>query len=278
MGDQTYGIDPAVATQIARDVAEIQGMGVETAIVIGGGNIFRGVAASARGMDRATADYMGMLATVINALALQDALEQQGVVTRVVTAIEMRAVAEPFIRRRAIRHLEKGRVVIFAAGTGNPYFTTDTAASLRAMEIHADVLLKATKVDGVYTDDPKKNPQATKYRTLSYIDVLKKNLKVMDSTAISLCMDNDLPIVVFDLTHRGHFRQELVGVRTGRASLHLLDSVKVDYYGTPTPLNQVATLSVADARLITVKPWEKSLIPTIEKAIRDANIGLNPMS
>ena len=164
MGEQTYGIDPAVATQIAKDVAEIQGMGVETAIVIGGGNIFRGVAASARGMDRATADYMGMLATVINALALQDALEQQGVVTRVVTAIEMRAVAEPFIRRRAIRHLEKGRVVVFGAGTGNPYFSTDTAAALRAMEIKADVILKATKVDGIYDADPMIHPDASTVR------------------------------------------------------------------------------------------------------------------
>src|SRR5499425_9404 len=169
MGSETYGIDPAVATQIAKDVADIQSMGVETAIVIGGGNIFRGLAASARGMDRATADYMGMLATVINALALSDALEQQGIVTRVVTAIEMRAVAEPFIRRRAIRHLEKGRVVIFAAGTGNPYFTTDTAAALRAMEIKADVILKGTKVDGIYSADPMLDAQATKYSSISYL-------------------------------------------------------------------------------------------------------------
>src|SRR5678810_616467 len=171
MGEQTYGIDPAVATQIAKDVAEIQGMGVEIAIVIGGGNIFRGVAASARGMDRATADYMGMLATVINALALQDALEQQNVMTRVVTAIEMRAVAEPFIRRRAIRHLEKGRVVIFAAGTGNPYFTTDTAAALRAMEMRADVILKGTKVDGIYSADPMIGKAAERYKTFSYRQV-----------------------------------------------------------------------------------------------------------
>src|SRR5437667_4143427 len=172
MGEQSYGVDPIVATQIAREVADIQGMGVETAIVIGGGNIFRGVAASARGMDRATADYMGMLATVINALALQDALEQQGVVTRVVTAIEMRAVAEPFIRRRAIRHLEKGRVVVFGAGTGNPYFSTDTAAALRAMEIKADVILKGTKVDGIYDADPAKVASAKMYSEISYIDVL----------------------------------------------------------------------------------------------------------
>ena len=215
MGDQTYGIDPAVATQIAKDVAEIQSMGVQTAIVIGGGNIFRGVAASARGMDRATADYMGMLATIINALALQDALEQQNVVTRVVTAIEMRAVAEPFIRRRAIRHLEKGRVVIFAAGTGNPYFTTDTAAALRAMEIKAEVILKGTKVDGIYTADPVIHPEATKFLTISYLQVLEKGLKVMDATAISLCMDNKLPIVVFNLRQAGNVGRVIMGEPIG---------------------------------------------------------------
>jgi uridylate kinase len=211
MGEQQFGVDPAVATRIARDVGEIQGLGVETAIVIGGGNIFRGLAASTRGMDRATADYMGMLATVINALALQDALEQQGVNTRVVTAIEMRAVAEPFIRRRAIRHLEKGRVVIFAAGTGNPYFTTDTAAALRAMEIKADVILKGTKVDGIYTADPMIDTAATKYTSISYLQVLERQLKVMDATAISLCMDNKLPIVVFDLRQPGNIRKVVLG-------------------------------------------------------------------
>ena len=211
MGDQQFGVDPAVATRIALDVAEIQALGVETAIVIGGGNIFRGLAASARGMDRATADYMGMLATVINALALQDALEQQDVVTRVVTAIEMRAVAEPFIRRRAIRHLEKGRVVIFAAGTGSPYFTTDTAAALRAMEIKADAILKGTKVDGIYTADPMVDPQATKYSRISYLQVLERQLKVMDATAISLCMDNKLPIVVFNLRQAGNIRRVVLG-------------------------------------------------------------------
>ena len=215
MGEQTYGIDPAVANQIAMDVAEIQGMGVETAIVIGGGNIFRGVTASGRGMDRATADYMGMLATVINGLALQDALEQLGVVTRVVTAIEMRAVAEPFIRRRAIRHLEKKRVVIFAAGTGNPYFTTDTAAALRAMEIKAEVILKGTKVDGIYTADPMLVPDATKYPTISYLQVLERQLKVMDATAISLCMDNKLPIVVFNLREGGNVRRVVMGEAIG---------------------------------------------------------------
>ncbi len=211
MGEQQFGVDPAVANRIALDVGAIQSLGVETAIVIGGGNIFRGLAASARGMDRATADYMGMLATVINALALQDALEQHNVVTRVVTAIEMRAVAEPFIRRRAIRHLEKGRVVIFAAGTGNPYFTTDTAAALRAMEIKAEVILKGTKVDGIYSADPMLDPQATKYTTISYLQVLERQLKVMDATAISLCMDNKLPIVVFNLRQAGSIGRVVLG-------------------------------------------------------------------
>jgi uridylate kinase len=215
MGEQQFGVDPEVVTRIARDVGEIQGLGVETAIVIGGGNIFRGLAASARGMDRATADYMGMLATVINALALQDALEQNNVLTRVVTAIEMRAVAEPFIRRRAIRHLEKGRVVIFAAGTGNPYFTTDTAAALRAMEIKAEVILKGTKVDGVYTADPMLDSQATKYSTISYLQVLERQLRVMDATAISLCMDNKLPIVVFNLRVPGNIRRVVLGDKVG---------------------------------------------------------------
>src|SRR5688572_29441575 len=213
MGEQQFGVDPAVVTRIARDVGELQGLGVETAIVIGGGNIFRGLAASARGMDRATADYMGMLATVINGLALQDALEQQNIVTRVVTAIEMRAVAEPFIRRRAVRHLEKGRVVIFAAG--NPYFTTDTAAALRAMEIRAEVILKGTKVDGVYSADPMLDPTATKFPTISYLQVLERQLRVMDATAISLCMDNKLPIVVFNLRQPGSIRQVVMGEQVG---------------------------------------------------------------
>ena len=215
MGSQQFGVDPAVTTRIAHDVGEIQGLGVQTAIVIGGGNIFRGLAASVRGMDRATAEYMGMLATVINGLALQDALERQDVLTRVVTAIEMRAVAEPFIRRRAIRHLEKGRVVIFAAGTGNPYFTTDTAAALRAMEIKAEVILKGTKVDGVYTADPMLDSDATKYASISYQQVLEKQLKVMDTTAISLCMDNNLPIVVFSLIEPGSIRRAVLGEAVG---------------------------------------------------------------
>ncbi len=220
MGEGKYGIHPPTLLQIAREVAEVHALGVQVAVVIGGGNIFRGVAASATGMDRAGADYMGMLATVINGLALQDALEKQGVATRVQTAIEMSQLAEMYIRRRAVRHLEKGRVVIFVAGTGNPYFTTDTAASLRAMEIHAEVILKATKVDGVYTADPVKDPTAAKFKSLSYLDVLKKNLKVMDSTAISMCMDNDLPIVVFDLHTPGNIKRvvfgEEIGTRVGK--------------------------------------------------------------
>jgi uridylate kinase len=215
MGEQQFGIDPAVTTQIGKEIAEIQALGIQTAIVIGGGNLFRGLAASAKGMDRATADYMGMLATVINGLALQDALEHVGVPTRVVTAIEMRAVAEPFIRRRAIRHMEKGRVVVFAAGTGNPYFTTDTAAALRAMEMKADVILKGTKVDGIYTADPMLHPDATKFESISYINVLERGLKVMDATAISLCMDNKLPIVVFNLRTPGNLRRAVLGETVG---------------------------------------------------------------
>ena len=215
IGAQPFGIDPAVAADIARDIAEVRALGVELAIVIGGGNIFRGVAASARGMDRATADYMGMLATCINALALQDALEHESVVTRTMTAIEMRAIAEPFIRRRAMRHLEKGRVVIFAAGTGNPYFTTDTAAALRSMEIKADVLMKATKVDGIYTADPVKVPDAQRFDTISYLDVVVRGLQVMDTTAISLCKDNRMPIIVFNLRTPGHLRRAVLGERVG---------------------------------------------------------------
>jgi uridylate kinase len=215
MGEQAFGIDPAVTSKVATEVGEIQQLGVQTGIVIGGGNLFRGLAASARGMDRATADYMGMLATVINALALQDALEHNGVMTRVATAIEMRAVAEPFIRRRAVRHLEKGRVVVFAAGTGNPYFTTDTAAALRAMEMRADVILKGTKVDGIYTADPMVDSSATKYDEISYLKVLEQGLKVMDATAISLCMDNKLPIVVFNLRTPGNLRRVIMGDAVG---------------------------------------------------------------
>lgn len=214
-GEQGYGIDPVTITSIANEIKEVVQCGVELALVIGGGNIFRGLAASSKGMDRASADYMGMLATMINALAMQDALEHLEVDTRVQSAIAMQEVAEPYIRRRAIRHLEKGRVVIFGAGTGNPYFTTDTAASLRAMEIGADVIMKGTKVDGVYSADPKKDSQAVKYRCLTYIDVLSKGLQVMDATAVSLCMDNNLPIVVFDVTTGGNVKRVVFGEEIG---------------------------------------------------------------
>jgi uridylate kinase len=214
-GQQGYGIDPDVIISIAAEIREVVDLGVQVALVIGGGNIFRGLAASSAGMDRASADYMGMLATVMNSVAMQDALEKQGVVTRVQSAIEMQAIAEPYIRRRAVRHLEKGRVVIFGAGTGNPFFTTDTAASLRAAEIGAEVILKATKVDGVYTADPAKDPNAVRYESLTYLEVLKRGLQVMDSTATSLCMDNNLPIVVFDLTRRGNIRKVVCGEQIG---------------------------------------------------------------
>jgi uridylate kinase len=212
---QGFGVDTIRIHEVAAELADVHTLGIQMAIVVGGGNFFRGVADQARNMDRVSADHMGMLATVINALALQDALEKQNVFTRVQTAIEMNQVAEPFIRRRAIRHLEKGRVVIFAGGTGNPYFSTDTAASLRAMEIKADAILKATKVDGIYDADPMKVPDAKKYSTLTYMDVLKQGLKVMDSTAISLCKDNNLPIIVFNLNQHGNIRRVLMGEKIG---------------------------------------------------------------
>ena len=215
MGDAGYGIDPKVLDSLAKQIKVVQAHEVEIAIVVGGGNIFRGIAASAKGMDRAQADYIGMLATVMNALALQEALERNGVFTRVMSAIEMQQVAEPYIRRRAIRHLEKKRVVIFAAGTGNPYFTTDTTAALRALEISAECIMKATKVDGIYDADPKTNPDAVKFDELTYIDVLNRNLQVMDSTAISLCMDNKLPILVFNMETDGNIRRALSGASVG---------------------------------------------------------------
>src|SRR6056297_2381809 len=214
-GDQSYGIDPEVIGTIASEVKDVIELGVEVALVIGGGNIFRGVAAASKGMDRSSADYMGMLATVMNSLAMQDALEKQGVKTRVQSAIEMQEIAEPYIRRRAVRHLEKGRVVIFSAGTGNPYVTTDTAASLRAMEIHADVILKATKVDGIYSADPNKDKNAIKLATLTYLEVLQKGLQVMDATATSLCMDNNLPMIIFDMTCRDNIKKVVLGERIG---------------------------------------------------------------
>jgi len=214
-GSQGYGIDPLVLGRIGAEVRDVSALGVQIAIVIGGGNIFRGVAASAGGMERATADYMGMLATVINALALQDALEKVGLQTRVLSAIEMRAVAEPYIRRRSIRHLEKGRIVIFAAGTGNPFFTTDTAGALRAVEIGADLFMKATKVDGIYSADPKSDANAQRLERVTYIEALNRGLQVMDATAISLCMDNKLPIIVFDLTRSGNIKRIVLGETVG---------------------------------------------------------------
>jgi len=214
-GELPSGIDPNVIRSLAKRIKRLGNLGVEIAIVVGGGNIFRGAAGTRSGIDRSTADYMGMLATVINGLALQDAFEKAGVVTRVLTAIEMQELAEPYIRRRAVRHLEKGRVVIFVGGTGNPYFTTDTTAVLRAVEIGADIVLKATKVDGIYSADPVKSKKAKKYARLKYIDVLKKRLKVMDATAISLCMDNDLPLVVFNLRKVGNMEKVVTGERVG---------------------------------------------------------------
>lgn len=215
IGQQGLGIDPEVVKEIALSLKEVKEMGVEIGVVIGGGNIFRGLSASARGMDRVTADYMGMLATVINAMALEDYLERNNVETRVLTAIKMEQLAEPFIRRKAINHLEKGRIVIFAGGTGNPYFTTDTAATLRAIEVNADAILKGTKVDGVYDSDPKVNPDAKMFDQLSYIDVVKKRLKVMDSTAVTLCMENSLPIIVFNLKKKENLKKIMTGKSIG---------------------------------------------------------------
>ena len=215
MGDTGYGIDPKVVDDLAQQIKQIADDGIEVAVTVGGGNIFRGLAGSAEGMDRSQADYIGMLATCMNALALQDAFERAGIACRVMSAIEMRQVAEPYIRRRAIRHLEKGRVVIFAAGTGNPYFTTDTTAALRALEIGAECLMKATKVDGIYDSDPVKNPDATRFDHISYLDVISKELHVMDTTATSLCMDNHMPMLVFDITTPGNISRVLKGENVG---------------------------------------------------------------
>ncbi len=215
MGDQSYGIDTKMLSQVAEEIKSVKALGVEIAVVIGGGNIFRGLAASAKGMDRVSADHMGMLATVINSLALQDAIEKVGLFTRVLSAIKMEQIAEPFIRRRAIRHLEKGRIVIFAGGTGNPYFTTDTAASLRAIEVEADVILKGTRVDGVYDSDPETNKEAFKFDSISYMEVVKKGLNVMDATAVTLCMENKLPIIVFNLKTTGNLKRIILGENVG---------------------------------------------------------------
>jgi uridylate kinase len=234
-GSVNYGIDPPTLSQIADEVIDVHNLGVEVALVIGGGNIFRGVAGSATGMDRASADYMGMLATLINALAMQDSLESRGVKTRVLSAIEVERVAEPYIRRRAIRHMERGRLVIFAAGTGNPFFTTDTAASLRAMEVGAEIVMKATRVDGVYDKDPNKHKDARMFRRLSYLDVLNRNLEVMDSTAISLCRDNKLPILVFNMTKPGNIRRVVLGEPLGTL---VLDERREPRYPTPNPAEE----------------------------------------
>ncbi len=215
MGSQPFGIDPEIVKRVAIEIGEVHDLGVEIGVVIGGGNIFRGLAASERGFDRVSADHMGMLATVINAIALQDALENADIHTRVLSAIEMRQVAESFIKRRAVRHLEKGRVVIFAAGTGNPYFSTDTTAALRAMEIKAEIIMKATKVDGIYDADPEQSVDAKKIARISYIDVIKRKLRVMDTTAISLCMDNELPIIVFNIRERGNIKRVILGEQIG---------------------------------------------------------------
>ena len=323
MGESDYGIDPLFIKRLAGELRAMREYGTEVAVVIGGGNLFRGAGLARAGMDRVTADQMGMLATVMNSLALQDALEAAGVFVRVMSAIRINEVCEDYIRRRAVRHLEKGRVTIFAAGTGSPFFTTDTAASLRAIEIEADVLVKATKVDGVYDSDPMLNPAARRYDRLTYDQVLDQRLNVMDATAIVMCRDNHLPLRVFNLNEPGalvrvargedvgHARDqlrrrgrrprrplmiedvkkdaaermakcvaalknELKKLRTGRASTSLLEHLRVDYYGSEVPLQQVANVAVEDSRTLTVVPWEKQMVPVIEKAIMKSDLGLNP--
>ena len=312
-GNKGTGIDEETIENISKEVKKLHEVGVEIAIVVGGGNFWRG--RSAKEMDRTTSDYMGMLGTVINALALQDSLEKIDVITRVQTAIEMRQIAEPYIRRRAIRHLEKGRVVIFGAGSGNPYFSTDTAAAWRAAEIEADVILLAKKgVDGVYDSDPNENNGAKKFEKLRYIDVLNMGLGVIDSTATSLCMDNRIPLVVFGIDNPDNilkvvlgekigtevkeewcmyldvhkeakekmgktvniYQEELLSIRAGRANPALLDKITIDYYGVMTPLNQVAGVSAPEPRLLVIQPWDANTIPQIEKAILKSDLGLNP--
>ena len=311
MGDQAFGIDPKVPQRLAEEIKPVWEDGVQVAVVVGGGNIFRGIQGAAAGMDRAQGDNMGMLATVINALSLQDCFERNGMDCRVMSAIEMHQVCETYIRRRAIRHLEKGRIVIFAAGTGNPYFTTDTAAALRACEIDAEVLMKATKVDGIYDADPVTHPEATKFDTITYKEVLARDLKVMDATATALCHDNKMPIMVFDMGQDGVFMSALTGenvgttvieeeqaytdkakqhmdkclealqanfsrVRTGRANPHILDPIKVDYYGQPTPITQLAGVKVPEASMMVIEPWDKTALRSIEKAIEASDLGITP--
>ncbi len=326
-GSAAYGIESDAVRYLAEEVGEASALGVEIAVVIGGGNIWRGESAESQGMDRATADYAGMLATVINALALQDGLEKRGITTRTQSAIQVQAVAESYIRRRAMRHLEKGRVVLFAAGTGNPFMTTDTASALRALEIGADVLLMAKhNVDGVYDSDPHENPEATLFKSLDYMEALNLRLGVMDATAVSLCMDNQLPIIVFDIFKKGSMsrilrgeplgtiisgreqkmpadkegetaltsqavlegvdrkmdraiealKRDLNSLRTGRATPSLIENVSVDYYGVPTPLKQIASITVPDARAIMVQPWDKQSLREIEKSLMKSEMGFNP--
>ena len=335
MGAREYGLDPAMVGQVADEIQAVHALGVELCLVIGGGNIFRGVSAAADGMERASADYMGMLATVINSLAVQNELERRGVSTRVQSAISMQAICEPYIRRRALRHLEKKRVVIFAAGTGNPFFTTDTAAALRASEMGCDALLKATKVDGVYDADPMRVPGARRFERLDYLEVLARDLQVMDASAISLARENRIPILVFSIFESGGFadvvrgagrytiidgsgganraepatkvrhrqgeaampedallkdlrrrmdgaievlRKEFGGLRTGRASASLLEPVMVTAYGGTMPLNQLANVSVPEPRMITVQVWDRGMVKAVDKAIREAGLGLNPQT
>ena len=276
MGEAGYGIDPKVVEELAVQIKEIVDDGIQLAVTVGGGNIFRGLAGSAEGMDRAQADYIGMLATCMNALALQDAFERHGIPTRVMSAIEMRQVSEPYIRRRAVHHLEKGYVVIFAAGTGNPYFTTDTTAALRACEINAECLMKATKVDGIYDADPVTNPDAKRFETISYLEVLSRELHVMDSTATSLCMDIKDKAAERMAGAEQQLLSNFASVRTGRASAMILDRVKADYYGVPTPVNQMAAIKTPDAHTLVIEPWDKSALGGIDHAIQEANLGVMP--
>ena len=318
LGKNSYGIDNDRLVVFAEEIKQIHVQGVEIAIVIGGGNIFRGLTGSEDGIDRVQADYMGMLATVINGLALQNALENINIPTRLQSAIKMESIAEPFIKRKATRHLEKGRVVIFASGTGNPYFTTDSAAVLRAIEINADVILKGTRVDGIYNEDPEKNKEAIKFDDISFEETIKKGLKIMDTTAFTLSKENELPIIVFDMNTKGnlakvvmgeklelkflnnfnmennqeiienaelnmmssinHLETELAKIRAGKANPIMLKGVSVEYYGNMTPLNQVASISTPNAQTISIQPWEKDLLEEIEKSIINSNLGLNPVN
>ena len=278
LGERSYGIDPKRIAQYAKDIKTITDLGIEVAVVIGGGNIFRGVSAASNGIDRVQGDYMGMLATVINGMALQSSLEEVCVQTRLQTAIKIEAVAEPYIKRKAVRHLEKKRVVIFGGGTGNPFFTTDSAAVLRAIEINADVILKGTRVDGVYDSDPEKNKKAKKYDTISFSDVLSKNLKIMDSTALE-----EIEFIIESCEESmtnaiKHLEKELLNIRAGKANPSMLSSVKVDYYGATTPLSQIANINTPDSQTLSVQPWEKDKLQDIEKAIMVANLGFNPMN